>query len=156
MNIKLDEKDKKIIRELQTNARQSISTIAKKTKLPRDVVKYRIKKLEENRVIRHYKAVIDPKVLGFNFYVYVGFTLLNLAPEEEKAFISFLSSNKNITYVAKNSGKWDFSIGICAHDYTEFDEVLHEIRKKFGSIIKEYDAAPVIKDYKYDWVSDLL
>ena len=47
--VKLDGKDKKIIEQLQKDAKQSISDIARKTKLPRDLVKYRIKKLEEEK-----------------------------------------------------------------------------------------------------------
>ena len=40
------EKDKKIVEQLQKNCRQTIAQIAKITKLPRDIVVYRIKKLE--------------------------------------------------------------------------------------------------------------
>ena len=47
--VKLDSKDKKILEQLQKNARLSIAEIAKNTKLPRDVVVYRIKKLEKNK-----------------------------------------------------------------------------------------------------------
>ena len=42
-----DSKDKKIIEQLQKNCRQTIAEIAKATKLRRDVVVYRIKKLEK-------------------------------------------------------------------------------------------------------------
>jgi len=50
--VKLDSKDKKIIEQLQKNCRQTIAEIAKVTKLPRDVVVYRIKKLEQSKIIR--------------------------------------------------------------------------------------------------------
>lgn len=156
MTVKLDNKDKRIMLELQRNARQATSSIAKKTRLPRDVVVYRIKKLEENKVIRGYRAMIDPKVLGFKLYVYVGFSLFNINPGQEKLFVAYLTEHNNITYVAKNSGKWDFSVGICAQEYLEFDTVLRDIRKKFATIIKEFDVAPVIEDYKYDQIAQLL
>lgn len=153
---KLDEKDRKIIKQLQINARQTIKEIARKTHLQREVVKYRLKKLEESKVIRNYHALIDYKKLGFNLYVYVGFVLVNTTPLEEEKFVEYLNLQKNITYVAKNSGKWDYSIGICSKDYQEFDLILREIRNGFGKIIKEFDVAPVIKDYKYDWLADLI
>lgn len=154
--IEIDDKDRKIIAQLQLNARQTITEIAKKTKLPRDVVKYRIKILEQSGVIRNYHALINTSLLGFNLYAYVGFSLLNIEPEEEKEFVSYLTSQKNITYVSKTASKYDFIIGICARDYIEFNEILTNIRKRFGKIIKEFDSAPIIKDYKYDWVSDLI
>jgi DNA-binding Lrp family transcriptional regulator len=153
---KLDEKDKKIIEQLQLNARQTISEIAKKSRLPRDVVKYRIKRLEQNNLIRQYHAFVNPALLGYPLYVYVGFALLNIKPQEEEIFINFLKSHRQIIYVAKNSGKWDFSIGVCAKDYADFDSILKEIRAKFLKVIKDFEILPVIQEYKYDWMVDLI
>ena len=73
--VKLDSKDKKIIEQLQKNARQSIAEIAKKTRLPRDVVVYRIKKLEKTKVIRSHHTFLDHQKLGYPLYVYVLFYL---------------------------------------------------------------------------------
>lgn len=154
--VKLDSKDKKIIEQLQINAKQSISDIARKTKLPRDVVKYRIKKLEENKVIRFYHAFLNPSKLGYPLYAYVTFSLLNIAPEEEGRFIHFLKQHPKIIYVAKFSGKWDFAIGICAKNYKDMDETIRDIRKRFTRVIKEFEVSPVIQEYKYDWMVDLI
>jgi len=154
--MKIDDKDRKIIKQLQINARQSISQIAKKTGLPRDVVKYRIKKLEQTKLIYRYIAEINPKLLGYSLNAYVGFSLLNLEPEEENAFIGFLKANKNISYVAKTSGKWDILIGVYAKDYIELDNILRSIRLKYSKIIKDFDMAPIIDYYKYSWTSDLI
>lgn len=153
--LKLDTKDKKIIEQLQINCRQTIQEIAKKTKLPRDVVKYRLKKFEDSGLIRQYHAFINPAMLGYPLYVYVGFSLLNIELEEEKQFINYLKANKQIIYVAKNSGKWDFSIAVCAKDYSDFDNILKSVRAKFTKIIKDFEILPVIQEYKYDWMVDL-
>ena len=154
--VKLDGKDKKIIEQLLINARQSIADIAKKTKLPRDVVRYRIDRLESTGVVRNYYALIDTSKLGYPLYVYVGFSLLNIEPDEEEQFLKFLKSQKQITYVAKNSGKWDFSIGVAAKYYQDIDNFIREIRKKFSKAIKDFEVTPVIQDYKYNHVTDLI
>lgn len=153
---KIDGKDKKIIEELQKNARQSISDIARKTRLPRDVVKYRIKKLEEEKVVRFYHAFLNPSKLGYPLYAYVTFSLFNLEPEDEDTFISFLKQHPKIIYVAKFSGRWDFAIGVCARDYKELDDVTRDIRKKFTRFIKDFEVSPVIQEYKYDYIVDLI
>jgi len=154
--VKLDDKDKKIIEQLQKNAKQSISDIARKTKLPRDVVKYRIKKLEEEKVIRFYHAFLNPSKLGYPLYAYVTFSLFNLELEDEEKFINFLKQHPKIIYVAKFSGKWDFCIGVCAKNYKELDEITRNIRKKYTKIIKEFEVNPVIQEYKYDYMVDLI
>lgn len=153
---KLDLKDKKIIEQLQKNCRQTIAEIAKVTKLPRDVVVYRIKKLEQSKVIRQHHSMLNPSRLGYPLYVYVLFSCYNLKPEEEKKFIDYLKANKRIIYVAKNSGEFDFTIGVCSKDYAEFDDIVREIRQKFPDTIKDIKVTPVIQEYKYDYMVDLI
>lgn len=154
--VKLDSKDKKIIEQLQKNCRQTIAEIAKATKLPRDVVVYRIKKLEQSKVIRAHHTSLNPQKLGYPLYVYVLFSCYNIKPEEEQKFINYLKSLRQIIYVAKNSGKYDFTIGVCAKDYMDFDEIIREIRQKFIDVIKDIESLPTIQEYKYDWMVDLI
>lgn len=154
--VKLDSKDKKIIEQLQKNARQSVSDIARKTKLPRDVVKYRIKKLEENKVIRFYHAVLNPSKIGYPLYAYISFVLLNIETDDEKKFINYLKQNPKIIYVAKFSGKIDFTIGVCVKNYKDLDDLMREIRNKFSKFIKDFDVSPVIQEYKYDYMAELV
>lgn len=154
--MKLDNKDKQIIEQLQTNCRQSIAEISKATKLPRDLVVYRIKKLEKEELIRQHHTVLNPTKLGYPLYVYVLFSCYNIKPDEETKLINFLKAHKQIIYVAKNSGKYDFTIGVCAKDYKEYDEIIREIRQKFTDVIKDIEALPTIEEYKYDWMVDLI
>lgn len=154
--IKLDKKDKKIIELLQRNARISISEIARKTGIPRDSIKYRIRRLERQKVIRFYHAFLNPSKLGYPMYSYVAFTMHNMTEEKEKKFISFLNAHKNVIYVSKTSGNWDFAIGICSKNFKEFDDILRNIRLKFSNIIKEHQVSSVIQEYKYDWMVDLI
>ena len=154
--VKLDEKDKKIIEQLQKNAKQSVSQISRKTDIPRDVVKYRIKRLEESKVIRFYHAFLNPSKLGYPLYAYVTFSLLNVEPEEEENFVGFLKQHPKIIYVAKFSGKWDFCIGVCAKNYKDLDETIRDVRKRFSKVIKDLNINPIIQEYKYDWMVDLI
>ena len=95
---KLDAKDKKILEQLQKNARQSIAQIAKKTLLPRDVVVYRIKKLEQSKVIRAHHTLLNPQKLGYPLYVYVLFSCYNIKPDEETKFINYLNTWQVISH----------------------------------------------------------
>src|SRR6266540_2523093 len=60
----INEIDKRILAILQENARTSNAEIARKVGLAPSAVFERIRKLEERRVIRGYRAEINPKVLG--------------------------------------------------------------------------------------------
>ena len=59
MSIKLDIKDKKILYELDMDARQSISSIAKRVGLSKEVVNYRIRRMEKEGLIDGYYAIIE-------------------------------------------------------------------------------------------------
>ena len=156
LEVHLDSKDKKILYELQKNCRQTIAQIAKKIRLPRDVVVYRIKKLEDARVISGHHTLLNNSKLGYPLYVYVCFSMYNIKTEEETKFVNYLKNHKNIIYAAKNSGKYDFTIGVCAKDYKEFDDIVREIRQKFARSIKDIEALPTVEEFKYGWMVDLI
>ena len=153
---KLDQKDKKILTVLNTDGRASIAKISRKTGIQRDSVLYRLNKMKKQKVIRFFHPVLDPTILGYPVYSFVNFVLYNLTDKNEKAFKGFLNAHPNVVYVAKTTGKWDFTINIAAKDLTHFDKVLREIRMKFSNIIKDYETASIIEECKYDNMLELV
>ncbi len=156
MKIKLDLKDKKILKILDKNARASVAEIERKTGIQRDSVVYRIKRMKKFGIIKFFHTVLDPVALGFPVYAFVNFVLQNMSETCEKSFINFLKSHSNVVYVAKTTGKWDFTINIVAKDLKHFDEILTEIRRKFSKIIKDYEVSSIIEEIKYDHMVDLV
>ena len=154
--VKLDSKDKKILELLSKSARMPISEISKKSKIQRDSVVYRIKRLERLNVIRFYTTILNPSTLGFPIYSYVHLKLHNLDENIEKEFVQFLVSNPQVTYVVKISGEWDYDITIAAKDLGNFEEILKGIRYKFSKIIQNYNADLILQEYKFDYLVDLL
>jgi len=67
---KLDLKDRKILHQLDLNCRQSNTQIGKKIGLKKDVVGYRIKRMEEGGVIKGYWTNIDSYKFGYEVYRY--------------------------------------------------------------------------------------
>lgn len=153
---KLDSKDKKILEALDKKARLSIAEISRKTGIQRDSVLYRINKMKKQKVIRFFHTVLNPSVLNYPIYTFVNFVLYNLTEEKEKLFLAYLKAYPNVVYVAKTTGKWDFTINIAARNLKEFDEIMGQIRMKFSKIIKEYETASIIQEYKYDCMVDLI
>ena len=81
---KMDEIDKKIMFEIDKNSRRSINEISKILKLKKDTVAYRIKQLEDNKIIQGYYTVIDYSKLGYILLrYYVKFQNTTLELEEE-------------------------------------------------------------------------
>ena len=112
--IKLDKIDKRILKVLNKNARKSIADISRETGIQRDSVMYRIKRMEEEKVIIHHHTILNPNLLGHPIYSFVTFELSYLSEDYKNKLLSYLKVHKNVTYVAKMSGRWDLTINIAA------------------------------------------
>jgi len=154
--VKLDKKDKKILKELYKDGRMPISEISKKTGIQRDSINYRIKKMLKEDVISFIIPILNPPKMGFPTINSVTLELQNLGEEVEKKFVNFLKQNKNVIYIAPLSGRWDYLITIVARDPGHFSKILRGIRSKFSSIIKSYESSTIISEPKYEMMLDLI
>jgi len=62
----IDDLDRKIMRELLSNSRLSYRQIARIIKVSPATVLTRIKRLESNRMVKYYTAILDHEMLGYD------------------------------------------------------------------------------------------
>lgn len=143
---KLDLKDKKILFQLDLNARQSDKEIAKKVGLSRDSVRYRINKLTKEGYINYFMTLLNTMRLGYNWYR-TFFKFQNLTIKQEEEIISYLK--KRASWITKVEGIWDINTGIFCKNTYEFRDVINEFILRYGSYIKSYDVAIVTREWNY-------
>ncbi len=132
----LDIKDKRILFELDVNARRSDGDIGKKVGLSKEVVNYRMKKLAEMGIIEGYYTMIDFSKLGFiNIRVYI--KLQEISLEEEKELLSYLVKNKNTFEVIKADGNWDLVFTILVRNLAEFFQIWEQFELKYKRYIND-------------------
>jgi Lrp/AsnC family leucine-responsive transcriptional regulator len=61
----LDDVNKRIVEELQADARLSMAALARRVNLSAPAVTERVQRLERDGVIRGYRADVDPVALGY-------------------------------------------------------------------------------------------
>lgn len=116
---KIDLKDRKILYQLDLDCRQSNTQIGKKVGLKKDVVGYRIKKLQEEGVIRNYYAEIDTFRLGYNvFRVYINFQYVSSNVKED--IIQYFVNYQNSWVVGTAKSEVDLGVVIWVKDIFEF------------------------------------
>ena len=116
----IDLKDRKILYHLDLNCRQSNSQIGKKVGLKRDVVAYRIKKLQDEGLIKNFWAEINTFKLGYNVYrIYIKFQDVSL--DERKQIIDYFSDYKYAWAVMSVKGPIDLDVMIWVKDSQEFN-----------------------------------
>ena len=103
---KLDKKDWQILAEIDMNARIPLTQLAKKVGLSRQMIEYRIKRMEKKDIIFGYITVFDSAVVGVEWYR-VTFRLLNITKEKKNTFINFLKNHKYVGWVGEVGGNWD-------------------------------------------------
>jgi len=130
--MKLDLIDKKILYELDFNARMPISKLAKKLRISRQVVTYRIRNLEKQGIIESYYVIIDNAKLGSNYYR-LFLKLQNLQKLNEIIF--YCKRNPQVAFLGVLDGYWNIGIGIWIKDVTEFERFLKNFVYKFGNYI---------------------
>ena len=91
-------KDRKILYELDLNCRQSNTQIGKKVGLKKDVVSYRIKRMQDEGIIKNFWTLIDAYKLGYIiFRFYLVFQYVNR--DIKKKIIEYLIKNKRICVI---------------------------------------------------------
>ena len=73
--MQFDETNVKILKLLISNARLSYRQIAKNIGVSTNTVMTRIKKLEKQKIIKHYTAILDHEKLGFELAAIVELTI---------------------------------------------------------------------------------
>ncbi|MBI4116604.1 winged helix-turn-helix transcriptional regulator [Candidatus Pacearchaeota archaeon] len=146
----LDETDRKILNILSTNARIPIIEMAEKTKLTRDVINYRIKKLTKEDIIVQYRCYLNLHNIGINHYKII-FRTKNFNENSEKEIREYVARHKKATQFLKIIGSWDIEIEFETENEDELYKILTDIRKKFSSIIRDFDILRITETFKLDF-----
>jgi DNA-binding Lrp family transcriptional regulator len=144
MENKIDKIDRKIIYELDINARIPVTQLSRKLHLSREKVNYRINNLVKKGIIRKFVTMINPTKLGYSVYK-MFFKFQNLDKEKEKQMISYLTKNDYIYWIASAQGRWDLNMTIFAKDINHFDEILSDFVSKYGKYILEQEFNTTLK-----------
>jgi DNA-binding Lrp family transcriptional regulator len=127
---KLDLKDRKILIELDKNARQTVSEIAKKVGLNKNTVNYKIKRMTEEGIISGYWTFINPSKLGY-FMMRVYLKFFNSTEAQEKKMIDWLM-NQNISgIISKIETTYDLGFMCFVKNIYEWEAFWDEFKEKF-------------------------
>jgi Lrp/AsnC family transcriptional regulator, regulator for asnA, asnC and gidA len=130
----LDKKDIAIIRELDFDARVSISSLARKVRVSKEVANYRLKKLVEENVIKSFNAVVDPYILGYQIYS-LRIKFKQASQQKKEELVAWARANGNTARIARLGGKWDLSIFFLARSPPDFSKLYDHVLLKYGQYI---------------------
>jgi len=147
--IKLDLKDKKILFELDKNSRISLSELAKKVRLSKEVVFHRINNLVKRDFVLRFQTIISTYRLGYQSYK-IYFKLQNLTKEIRTEIQDFFLKNEMIYWIGNCQGKWDLIIAYWAKRIQDFGNFEDQILNKFSNYIQEKEISISRKSIQYN------
>lgn len=142
LNTTIDEKDIKILEKLAENARITYTDLAKIVELSDVAVIKRVKKLEE-KIIKRYTIIIDPRELG---YKVVSFTGIDVDPEKIFEVLETLKNKEYLKGLWLTTGDHQLLTLILAKNEEEAAKIHKEIAEING--VKRVCPAIILKTIK--------
>jgi len=136
MAIKLDLKDKKLLYEIDFNARETYSKLAKKLNMSKRGVKYKLENLEKQKIILGYYPLLNLSKFGYYYFrVFVKF--YNLSKDLKEKISKFILNDENIGWAIWYYGEYDIGFTIWAKTVTEFKKFANKFYASFDKNIKD-------------------
>lgn len=120
----IDEIDRTILRELQSDGRQSIQVLSERVGLSASPCGRRVHLLEERGIIKGYAAVLDEARLGFPVSIFVSVKLDKQIDDALKNFEAKIGSYPEVVECWLMTGQRDYLLRVATADLMEFEEFL--------------------------------
>ncbi len=121
----LDETDLKILSKLQADSRMSYEELGSYVGMAESSVRYRVKKLEDEGVIKSYTSVLDLRKFGFDLLV---FSELDVEAGREQLVAQKLQGLDNVVGLFSVSGPPDMVAIIVARNNDDLSQIVEKIR----------------------------
>ena len=148
----MDNIDKKILQELQKNSSQPLSELSKKVGLSNTPCWNRIKKLEEEKIIKSKSIIIDNKKINLSITVFLCISIQNHTEEWLKNFQKVVNKYDQIIEVHRLTGSnSDYQITILSPSIEEYDKFQQRLIKEIEctNMSSHISLHTIKKNYKY-------
>jgi len=135
--------EKKVLKELDINARQGLSSIAGKLKISKQAVNYHIEGMIKKGFIKEFITYFDTHKLGYTFYN-VLIKLKYMTKEDRGKIIEKLKDVSNVVWISSFMGEWQMIVSILAKDVGEFSMYLEEVLSSLKGKMLDYNFFIVI------------
>jgi Lrp/AsnC family transcriptional regulator len=148
----MDNIDKKILEELQKNSSQPLSELSKKVGLSNTPCWNRIKKLEEEKIIKSKSIIIDNKKINLPITVFLSISIQNHTERWLKNFEKVVNKYDQIIEVHRLTGSnSDYQITILSPSIEEYDKFQQILIKEIEctNMTSHISLQTIKKNYNY-------
>jgi Lrp/AsnC family transcriptional regulator for asnA, asnC and gidA len=135
---KIDDLDQKILEILANDARIPITELARKVNSTIEIVRTRIKKMEEKGIILGYRIAVDFNKLGLEFFKAIIY-FKSLSSEDEKSLFEWMKQHPNSLYYIRSLAPWEVEFEFAVENYQQFNQIINDLRKRFPHVISHHE-----------------
>jgi Lrp/AsnC family leucine-responsive transcriptional regulator len=138
VNNKIDDFDYNILNILANEARISLAQLARRINSSIEIIRARIKKLEEKEIILSYRIAVNLNKLGLEFFKAIIYFRI-LSEKDEKALFEWMRTHPNSLYYIRSLAPWEVEFEFAVKSYQHFNKIINELRKRFPHVIRNYE-----------------
>ena len=124
---RLDSHDRRILNELQRDARLTNQELAKTIGLSPSACWRRVKAMEESGVILRYAAILDPKKVGYGECVFAHISLDRHSGDLSSHFAETMREQPEVMECYYTTGDADFLLRVAIPSVAAYDEFLQNV-----------------------------
>ena len=141
-----DEMDRRILRMLNRDARMSFRRISRELKVSLTTVTSRVKRMEQNEIIKGYIPLVDPEKLGYDMLVIIG---LDISKAKTIEIQKKIAKDPHVMSVFNTIGQWNSVIVARFKSRIDLDSFIRKVLSMPG-VDKTYTqlVLNIVKDEK--------
>ncbi len=143
----LDLLDRKIMYELNANSRSPVTTIAKKLRISKETVNFRINRLTRKEYIKLFYTLFNAAKLGYYYYdTFIKFN--RTTPSIELDIANHIMNDKSCANLRTCEGSYDIVFLNMVKSPGQLREFFKKFKDSFGEYILHQETHIMLKTYK--------
>ena len=147
MNVRIDDLDRKILREMQRDAGQSLDEIARAVGSSKTPVWNRVKKLRAAGVIGQQTVLLDAEALGFEATFFVLIRTNAHEAEWQRRFLAALRARPEVQEAHRLAGDIDYILKVRVRNARAYDEFYQALISEVA--VYNVTALPSMEEIKF-------
>ncbi|WP_133485966.1 Lrp/AsnC family transcriptional regulator [Aliiroseovarius marinus] len=145
--MKLDARDRLILKFLQADCRMSNADLAERVGLSPSACWRKTRSLEESGVIESYRARVSPQAVGLGFQALVHVQLTRHNPEHLNEFITAMEVRPEVLDCYATTGQADYHLRVLCKDIAAYNDFLEGFLFRL-SAVESAQTNVVLKEIK--------
>lgn len=146
--MKIDEINKKLLFALEMDATVSYKALAKICYSSPEKIRYRIKQLENEKVIQGFRYIYNRDFFGIED-IHILISTKNCSSQDMQSMEKYLIQHPNSKFVVQTLGNFEYYVVLAVHSFKESAEFMYGLEQKFPEKLSCIEMFP---EYTFlDW-----